>query len=308
MSTSGGPTGTIAVYSAGCPLCQETLARVTQAAQGRARRVQVIERPIRESGAPQVRAIPAIAFANAIVFEGQPSPEQAVALVKHEELDSRVLEHSLTKSEALQHFTRVPQMAQAMALAREYYPVSLEFPLFLSAAISHIRDERTRLLLVANLYEEHGRLDPTQTHPELFRKYIRALGMEPGAMTRSSKDSPSERLITRFSTVCQEGPDFRALAMLYAFELLFSPACALIQEGVKRLPLAPEAGVFFELHAAADVLHAEQLRLALFQAAESEEDWRVAVDTAEEAGQLLYTLFDTAVGMPDGSASKPLAR
>jgi pyrroloquinoline-quinone synthase len=231
---------------------------------------------------------------DAVVFEGRPNPEQATALVKREELDRRVLAHAIPNSEAMQRFARGEvQIGTAVALAREYYPVCLEFPLFLSAAISHVRDERTRVLLVGNLYEEHGDLDPARTHPALFRQYVRALGLEPDALATPLKDSPGARVVERFSTVCREGPDYRALAMLYAFETLFSPACAMVASGLRPLPLAPGATLFFDVHAVGDVAHAEQLRLALFEACGAEEEWRVAVDTASEAGRLLYHLFDS---------------
>lgn len=286
------PTGTIEVYSAGCVLCQDTLALLTQAAQGRSS--QVVERRVADTDVPGLRALPAIAFLDAVVFEGRASPEQARALVKREELDRRVLAHAIPNSEAMQRFARGDvQINAAIALAREYYPVCLEFPLFLAAAISHVRQERTRLLLVGNLYEEHGDLDPARTHPALFREYIRALGLEPDALATPITDSPGARVVERFRTVCREGPDYRALAMLYAFETLFSPACALVASGLRHLPLAPGAPLFFEVHAVTDVAHAEQLRVALFAACRSEEEWCVAVDTAGEASRLLYTLFDS---------------
>jgi len=96
------PTGTIEVYSAGCVLCQDTLALLTQAAQGRSS--QVVERRVADTSVPGLRALPAIAFLDAVVFEGRPSPEQARALVKREELDRRVLAHAIPNSEAMQRF------------------------------------------------------------------------------------------------------------------------------------------------------------------------------------------------------------
>lgn len=139
-------SGTIEVYSAGCVLCQDTLTLLTQAARERSSRV--MERRVTTMDAPGLHALPAIAFVDAVVFEGRPSPEQARALVKREELDRRVLAHAIPGSEAIQRFARGDvQIGAAVALAREYYPVCLEFLLFLATAISHVRDERTRVLL-----------------------------------------------------------------------------------------------------------------------------------------------------------------
>ncbi len=183
--------------------------------------------------------------------------------------------------------------AATIELARQYYPVCLEFPLFLAAAISHVRAEHPRLLLVGNLFEEHGNLDPTRTHPKLFCQYIRALGLQPQALAKVAEGSIGARVRERFSTVCREGPDYRAIAILYAFETLFSPACAMVASGLRRLDLGEEAIVFFDVHAATDLAHAEQLRASLLESCRSDNDWSVAIETAAEGARLLYTLFDS---------------
>ena len=211
-----------------------------------------------------------------------------------DELDRRILEYSVENSAAMRGFASGQIRPSAtVELARQYYPVCIEFPLFLAAAISHVREERSRLLLVANLYEEHGNLDPTRTHPTLFRKYIHALGLRPQALAKAGEGSIGARVCERFSTVCREGPDYRAVAMLYAFETLFSPACAMVASGLRRLPLPEEAVVFFDVHAETDLTHAEQLRASLVEACRSEHDWSVAIETAAEAGRLLHALFDS---------------
>lgn len=226
-------------------------------------------------------------------LESQVHAGRNSSVICGEELDKRVLAHAITNSEAAQRFARGEcDRAAAIAFAREYYPVCLQFPLFLAAAISHVSDEDTRLLLVANLYEEHGNLDATRTHPELFRGYIRSLDLSPEALADGG--SVGARLAQRFRTVCQEGPDYRAAAILYAFEALFSPACALIAEGLRRMGMSDTAVTFFDVHAIADVSHAAQLRTSVAAACRSRREWEVAVATADEGGRLLYELFDFA--------------
>jgi pyrroloquinoline-quinone synthase len=213
---------------------------------------------------------------------------------RRDQLDRRIARFGIGNSEAMRRFAdEGPADRAVVGLAREYYPVCLEFPLFLAAAISHVRDEKARMLLVANLYEEHGDLDPARTHPALFRKYIDALGLDPRELEKPADGSPGLRLASRFRTVCQQGPDTRAVAILYAFESLFSPACAMIARGLRRTEL-PEEGVdFFDVHAVADVSHADQLHASLLAACRSDEEWDIALDTAEEGARLLYELFDS---------------
>jgi len=89
----------------------------------------------------------------------------------------------------------------AYYLAQEYYPVNLAFPRLLAAAISQVTDEDARLHLVKNLYEEHGDLDPTKTHTELFRKFIRALKLDPKNMETVTEDTPADKLIKYYKFI-----------------------------------------------------------------------------------------------------------
>ena len=116
--------------------------------------------------------------------------------------------------------------------------------------------------------------------------------MEPQALAVAENGSSGGNLAKRFRTVCQQGPDVRAIAILYAFEALFSPACAMIARGLRRKGFPQAAIDFFDVHAVADLSHAAQLREGLSAACHSDEEWRLALDTADEGARLLYELFD----------------
>jgi hypothetical protein len=148
------------------------------------------------------------------------------------------------------------------------------------------------MLLVSNLYEEHGNLDMERLHPALFRQFVRSMGLEPEVIEKVTDESPGLEAAQAITMVCRQGPAVRALATLYAIELWFGPACDMVLDGLRPLALSSEATKFFVVHSGADIVHSEQLRKALFKVCKSEEDWRTAVDTAGEASQTFYTLFD----------------
>jgi pyrroloquinoline quinone (PQQ) biosynthesis protein C len=297
MTTNqNGSPNVIEVWGDDGYLSQSTVAALTEASSETATRI--VERKIdsltpKEIDALGIRATPAILCNGGVAFVGKPTPEDALILVKRAEIDRVILEYAVSKSQALQRFAEGNSSSKsiALSLAREFQPFCFEFPLFLAAAISHIRDDKSRLLLVSNLYEEHGNLELDRFHPALFRKFMLGVGVEPNAL-ELDQGSPGVQAAERVTAICREGPAYKALATLYAIELSFAPICEVIVAGLKHLKLSPEAEQFWILHSGADVEHAEQLRAALLTVCRSPEEWHAAVELAAEISQMFFTLFD----------------
>lgn len=213
-------------------------------------------------------------------------------------IDVAIGKNSIVESESVKTFAKGASLAAARRLACEFYPFCFEFPLFLAAAISHLRDERARLLLVGNLYEEHGGLDAAKIHPELFRRYMRELGLDPAAHQDGESSVLGARTAKRVTDICRHGPAHRALAALYAIELLFGPLCEELARGLSSLSLSDQAMNFFVVHSGADVVHAEQLRRALAGAIRNHADFLDALDIASEVSGLFYDLFELIARAP----------
>lgn len=208
-------------------------------------------------------------------------------------IDRAITGFTIDRSDAMQRFARGEGKPELVAdsLAREFLPFCFEFPLFLAAAISHVRDDDARLLLVSNLYEEHGELDPAKIHPEMFRRFVRALGLDPRAL-QDGAGTVGKRTADRVMEICRTGPAHRALAALYAIELLFGAASELFGRGLERLGLSLDAREFFVVHAFAEEHHAEQLRVALATSCRSSADRKEALAIASEVSRIFYELFD----------------
>jgi pyrroloquinoline quinone (PQQ) biosynthesis protein C len=286
----------IEVWSDGGYLSQSTIALLTEASSDTSTRI--VERKIAslsplEIDALGLRATPSVVCNGAVAYVGKPTPEEGLLLVKRAEIDRVILEYVVSKSEALQRFAQGSSANKsiALSLAREFQPFCFEFPLFLAAAISHVRDDKSRLLLVGNLYEEHGNLELDRFHPALFRKFMQGVGVDPQSL-ELDEASPGIQAAERVTAICREGPAFKALATLYAIELSFAPICDVIVAGLRHLNLSSEAEQFWILHSGADVEHAEQLRIALLNVCRSPHEWRAAVELAGEISQMFFTLFD----------------
>src|SRR5215211_9555375 len=62
--------------------------------------------------------------------------------------------------------------------AIQYYRHVRVSRLYLAALISGCReDERLQLALAGILFDEYGHLNPEETHPALYRRFLRALGI-----------------------------------------------------------------------------------------------------------------------------------
>jgi pyrroloquinoline quinone (PQQ) biosynthesis protein C len=297
MTTNkSGTPNVVEVWSDGGYLSQSAVAVLTEASSGTATRI--VERNVntispKEIDGMGIRATPTVISNGTVAFVGIPSPEDAFVLVKRAEIDRVILEWAVSKSQALRQFAEgnSSNKSIALSLAREFQPFCFEFPLFLAAAISHVRDDKSRLLLVSNLYEEHGNLELDRFHPTLFRKFMRGIGVEPDSLELDPA-SPGVQAAQHVTAICREGPAYKALATLYAIELSFAPICDVIVAGLKHLKLSAETEYFWILHSGADVEHAEQLRAALLNVCRSPEEWHSAVELAGEISQMFFTLFD----------------
>lgn len=208
-------------------------------------------------------------------------------------LDEAIARWELSAMPGLQRVRRGDvTMETARQFAREYYPVCIEFPIFLALCISRVYDQSARALLVENLYEEHGELDLTKAHPVLFKRFVEAVGLDPNIVDRARKGSIAERLIGPYTENCSSVREHIALSYLYSFEKHFSAANAAIAEGFRIARIAPdESLVFFDVHAVHDVKHASQLQEALLRITCTEQHWREVCDAAEESAETLYNFF-----------------
>lgn len=158
--------------------------------------------------------------------------------------------------------------------AVQYYRHVRVSRLYLAALISNCRDdEGLQLALAEVLFDEYGHLNPDETHPALYRRFLKALGISEEEWEAPPILPEIQLYITTHYALCGH-PDVRLGlgALGPASEWPVPPIYVRLAEGLKRSAGLPdEALEIFTSHVTMDVTHARIMMEAIAPYAEDEE-------------------------------------
>ncbi|HZR04664.1 MAG TPA: CADD family putative folate metabolism protein [Candidatus Udaeobacter sp.] len=139
--------------------------------------------------------------------------------------------------------------------ARQYYHHVAAFPTYLSAVHANCEDQATRKQLLNNLIDEEA---GSPNHPDLWKKFADALGVEEAALARTQKQPETKKLIDTFRSVCGQGSTVEGMGALYAYESQIPAICESKIDGLKKHYgfSKPEHYEYFTVHIQADREHA----------------------------------------------------
>ncbi len=161
--------------------------------------------------------------------------------------------------------------------AVQYYRHVRVSRLYLAALISNCRDdEGLQLALAEILFDEYGHLNPDETHPALYRRFLKALGIGEEEREAPPTLPEIELYITTHYALCGH-PDIRLGlgALGPASEWPVPPIYVRLAEGLKKSAGLPEKALeIFTSHVTMDVTHARIMMDALTPYAEDEEGQR----------------------------------
>ena len=160
--------------------------------------------------------------------------------------------------------------------ARQYYAYSAHFPRYLTAVISKLENPAHRLALMENLTEESGQYEQEELdelaaigidaewivglpHPELFRRFRRALGV----LDHDSTPESIEMICWReqFLAILTNGSAAEALGALgLGTETIVQTIYQPFVDAISGIGMHPRDSVFFPLHTAVDDHHQATLR------------------------------------------------
>ena len=158
--------------------------------------------------------------------------------------------------------------------AVQYYRHVRVSRLYLAALISNCRDdEGLQLALAEILFDEYGHLDPDETHPALYRRFLEALNI--GEEERETPPTLPEidLYITTHYALCGH-PDVRLGlgALGPASEWPVPPIYVRLAEGLKKSAGLPDSALeIFTSHVTMDVEHARIMMAAVAPYAEDDE-------------------------------------
>ncbi|MGB3632925.1 MAG: iron-containing redox enzyme family protein [Rubrobacteraceae bacterium] len=195
-----------------------------------------------------------------------------------EKLKREVISHPALTHPFLERFGDGEAGAEGVReFAIQYYRHVRVSRLYLAAVISNCRDdEKLQLALAEILVDEYGHLNPAETHPALYRRFLHALGIEEEEWEAPRTLPEIESYISVHYELCRN-PDFRLGlgALGPASEWPVPPIYVRLSEGLKKSAGLPdEALEIFTSHVTMDVTHARIMMEAIAPYAESEEGQR----------------------------------
>ncbi|MEH2201110.1 TenA family transcriptional regulator [Nostoc sp.] len=152
-------------------------------------------------------------------------------------------------------------LPDVQVLAVQMYKFSKEFNRILASILSCCEDESSQLVILENLFDEMGQGDITQSHPELFRQFTRALGIDDVTLAALPTAPETSALIETYLQMPHKYGYLAALgAVCYASEGIVSSLYTQLYKGiVGAAPLPKESLIFFEVHIDVDDSHAAKL-------------------------------------------------
>ncbi|UBF26401.1 iron-containing redox enzyme family protein [Kovacikia minuta CCNUW1] len=152
-------------------------------------------------------------------------------------------------------------LAEVQVLAVQMYKFSKEFNRILAGILSCCPDEQAQLVILENLFDEMGQGNSTLAHPELFRQFTRALGIDDETLAALPTEPETRHLIDTYLNLPHQYNYLAALgAVCFASEGIVRTLYTQIQQGIVGATFLPkEALIFFDVHIDVDDSHAAHL-------------------------------------------------
>jgi pyrroloquinoline-quinone synthase len=143
--------------------------------------------------------------------------------------------------------------------ANQYYHHVKAFPTYISAIHARTEDSNTRKILLQNLIEEEA---GTPNHPELWRTFVKSLGVTEEEIENHVPNRDMTHLIGTFRDICGNEGVAEGVAALYSYESQIPAICISKIDGLKKhyQMKNPESWEYFRVHIAADEVHAAEER------------------------------------------------
>ncbi len=200
------------------------------------------------------------------------------ALDYFEQLEEEIREHPALTHPFLEKFRQGKlSLDRIRIFARQYYLYSRWFGRYLSAVVANIPDERPRAFLIKNLYQEYGEGNPANSHPAVFRCFMKALRLDSREVEEGEPLPETRLFIHEYLFTCREGHFLEALgAMGLGTESIVPYIYRPIYEGLKKEPTLNEEDIeFFPIHMTLDIEHSANIKEALLEYAERQENQKL---------------------------------
>jgi pyrroloquinoline-quinone synthase len=207
-------------------------------------------------------------------------------------LDSLTAEMNLLKHPFYLQWTygKLP-VSRLRNYAVQYYYHVAAFPRYLSGIHAACEDLLTRQALLENLIdEERG----DENHPELWLRFVEALGVPREAVVASEALPATQALVDTFIELTKYQPLAAGLAAVYVYESQIPAVAEAKIDGLRRFyGITSERGLrFFRVHREADLYHARAIAQLIERNAESVQGKRMMLEAGRMALQAVWNMLD----------------
>lgn len=147
--------------------------------------------------------------------------------------------------------------SQLQFFARQYSIYCNYFPRFLAATASNIPDDKTRMPLIVNLWEEHGEGNIRKSHRLLFHRFALATGLQEEELKDPAPLPTTEICCEHLLDICQDYDFITSLGALGpGTEFFTNEEYKIIVSGLRQYDFLSEEDIeFWTVHMEIDEHH-----------------------------------------------------
>jgi pyrroloquinoline-quinone synthase len=201
-------------------------------------------------------------------------------------------------------------LGEVRCLAVGMYQFSKEFNRILAGIMACCPETSAQLVILENLYDEMGEGDASRSHPALFRRFTRELGIDDATLDALPPNPETQALIGTYLSLSHQYGYLAALgAVCFASEGIVNALYAQLQNGITgAAAFPPDSLIFFDLHIDLDGDHAAKLEAIVeprIQTSEEVERVQRAILDAMNARVRFFDGIDRQAGQLSSSAKLP---
>ena len=135
------------------------------------------------------------------------------------------------------------------------------FPRFLSAAAANIPDDKTRMPIVENLWEEHGEGRIEKSHRILYNNFAASLGLSVEDLNKVEPLATTQICCENLINLCHDGHFLESLGALGpGTEFFTNEEYSIIERGLKKYDFLTDEDVYFwTVHISLDEDHYSEM-------------------------------------------------
>jgi pyrroloquinoline-quinone synthase len=178
--------------------------------------------------------------------------------------------------------------------AKKMLPGSNRFNQSFLAAIAMASDVQDRVILIDNIYTEHGCLDPKKAHVELYMHFMRSIGCQNISVHADDDSSRVPALAFKRFAVDLNEPFVGVLARFLAIETVLPDMFPMYIKGLRQVfpGITDEAIEYFHIHSVLDPEHQKDLLQVIARNLQSDEDIEIVKHNYGLIFGQLVAMFD----------------